>query len=342
MTTIIKDQNEIAIVTSVVPAKRVSSSSSSSSSNCNNSENSSASSSSSSSSLSRIRSLDSKSREKLRSNKDLKKSNVNLSLSTTSNNNHQQTLPPSGSSNSNYSSKPTKSENEGGSSRRKSSISNGVSLTINNNCFNSSSNPSFSSTKPADNCLSKKDVFERLSKRTNSMKNLAASLNNKATRSTGSPSSDRENDGNLSPQTSSDEHPTANSISKTSVFERLYKSNIAAHMNHQASMLNDNQTVSSQSNVNNLKKNMSLSSANLNGGTPTTIKKLNTPPTTTTTVTNKTQQRELKNKNGKNQKQEDSETDEIYRHFSNVKNYDGDDSNDDRPLADFQSQQFVF
>jgi hypothetical protein len=166
------------------------------------------------------------------------------------------------------------------------------------------------------------------------MKNLAAGINNKATRSTGSPLSDRENDGNISPHNSSDEHPTANSISKTSVFERLYKSNIAAHMNHQAALLNDNQSVSTQNNVNNLKKNMSLSSANLNGTTPTTIKKLNT--------TTKTQQRELKNKNGKNQKQEDSENDEIYRHFTNGKTYDGDDSNDDRQLNDFQSQQFVF
>jgi len=346
LTTVIKDQNEIAIVTSVVPAKR----NNNNNNNLNqNNETSSVSSTSSTSSLSRIRSLDSKSREKLKSNKDLKKSTANLTTSITStscssSSNQPQTtlLPPSGSSKQQI----NKSENE---NRKKTSISNGVSLQINNNCFNSSSNPSFSTPAQKQADLSKKDVFERLSKRTNSMKNLAAGL--KATRSTGSPSSsDRENDGKISP-ISSDEHVLSNhidnnnsnqqnnnnSISKTSVFERLYKSNIAAHMNHQASLLNENQQqITSQTNVNNLKKNMSLSSANLvtnsNISTPNTNKKLNQnnirqcSHNQKSTINKSTHK--INSQHDANLKQ-DSENEESYRSFSNIKNYDGDDSNDD-------------
>lgn len=357
ITTVLKDQNEIAIVTSVVPTKRnISITINNNNNKDTSSEHSSASTTSSSSSLSRIRSLDSKSRDKLRSqNKDLKKSNVNLSVS-----NNQQSLPPSGS----MQFKATKSETETSTSRRKSSISNAASTPVNNNCFNSTSNPSFSSNiKTQENCT-KKDVFERLSKRTNSMKNLAANLNNqKSTRSTGSPSSsDRENnDGKISPNSvSSDEQVStnndtqnSNSISKTSVFERLYKSNIAAHINNQASLLNDSQVVTSQTNVNNLKKNMSLSSANLvssslNISTPNTLKKLNQP----TSRTPSTQQRTFNKSSTRLNMKDDSARIEAN---NSEYNYSGDDSNDDSnknstqmtaPFIlnknDDQSQQFVF
>ncbi|RNA16218.1 hypothetical protein BpHYR1_025853, partial [Brachionus plicatilis] len=98
---------------------------------------------------------------------------------------------------------------------------------------------------------SKKDVFERLSKKANSMKNLSKNLckNSSSCSSSGEEPDHRalgdENDDNVF-QTAYN-----SGTAKTSVFERLYKSNIAAHM--------------SQDEVKNssLKKNMSVSSANL-------------------------------------------------------------------------------
>lgn len=273
----IKDQNEIAIVTNMTPSTSKKDLSHYSSTN-------------STATLSRIRSLDSKSRDKLKNKDFLKKSQSSLTSNKMA----------SSQKNLSETSKKLKSASSQlpPAAPTSSSHSNSTSPTPNN--FNSNSNPSFkidnsitsSNQTPATNSststsAARSDVFERLSKRTNSMKNLSNnSINNanvkKINRSRNSPSSsDHDTDGKSSPTCSHMEdhseisHNTqstvshssnaTNSLSKTSVFERLYKSNIAAHQSLKNEQLNHEQP--SNHHGASLRKNMSNSTASLTSNT---------------------------------------------------------------------------
>lgn len=248
------------------------------------------------SALNRIRSLDSKSRDKFKSNNPGIKKTITSNSITPSN-----TVNTSASPSLNvptcylYANAPNQQQPESkpsttsilkNTATTKSSTSIGCNSESSNE--NGASNEKTTRRKSQTTVIKtnadKKDVFERLSKRTNSLKNLANSnsANKSKTSSTSSTSSEEaENKGNSSNDEASNMddnvfHSSTNSsltnqlnqapsnnhsISKTSVFERLYKSNIAAHMSHQ------NQDKDSENYKNNtgstLKKNMSISSANL-------------------------------------------------------------------------------
>ena len=159
-----------------------------------------------------------------------------------------------------------------------------------------SSTTSTTSTKPdqsisasnvsASAFASASNVFERLSKRTNSLKNLASSLSttkpkgvndtdsaSEQTGEKGSSSNDEvheeftqtyltsPNNSTNNSNNSNTQNPNQN-LSKTSVFERLYKSNIAAHMNPNSQLLNETGNLKNLDSST-LKKNMSVSSASL-------------------------------------------------------------------------------
>lgn len=257
----IKDQNEIAVVTNMTPKKEQSQPSS----------------------LNRIRSLDSKSRDKLKNKDFLKKSTSSLSGGASTK-----------LANSRNSSEASKNRLKSASSQLPPAGPSAHSGSTSPTNFNSNSNPSFkvdesrtaASTSSSNigsatqTQSSRVDVFERLSKRTNSMKNLSngnLSTSNqshrKSHRSIHSPaSSDHDTDSKCSPTTSHVEdhdshshnsvssHSTSNhnSLSKTSVFERLYKSNIAAHQSYK-NQDNDNTAHGGST----LKKSMSNSTASL-------------------------------------------------------------------------------
>ncbi|CAF0775802.1 unnamed protein product [Brachionus calyciflorus] len=222
-----KEENEIAVVTSCVPKTRRESTTS-------NSTNSSI----STNALNRIRSLDSKSRDKFKSTTNLKSTN-NKSCSST--NSPVTTNVPACYL---YPCQDLKTQE-----RNKTKL-------IDNEPPRRKSQNTLIKTPP--NETNKNDVFERLSKKANSMKNLSQSLTkNKNSSSSSSSSEDVDHksyadelDDNVFHSNSLNTNQTNNS-NKTSVFERLYKSNIAAHMNNQ-----DDKSSS-------LKKNMSVSSANL-------------------------------------------------------------------------------
>lgn len=168
----IKDQNEIAIVTNMTPATSKKDLSQYSSTN-------------SAATLNRIRSLDSKSRDKLR-NKDYTKKAPSTSLATSTKlgkshkdlSDQQPSRRLKSASNALPPAAPT------------SSSSNSSSPTPSN--FNSNSNPSFESNSHQAKTITtsaatyststattpRTDVFERLSKRTNSLKNLANNNSN--------------------------------------------------------------------------------------------------------------------------------------------------------------------
>lgn len=147
----IKDQNEIAVVTNMTPKKELSQSSS----------------------LNRIRSLDSKSRDKLKNKDFLKKSTSSLSGGASS-------KPANSSKNS---SETSKSRLKSASSQLPPAGPSANSGSTSPTNFNSNSNPSFkvdegrtaasTSSSNIGQQSSRVDVFERLSKRTNSMKNLS-------------------------------------------------------------------------------------------------------------------------------------------------------------------------
>lgn len=343
----IKLQNEIAIVTSMMPstggvAKRKDSLPGfpSSANQRLNESNSSTSSSTNSNNItiSRIRSLDSKSREKFK--QQLSTAKVDSSLSQS---NKMKASSPTNSISSNSSNEvvvPTcylypASQQPGQqtsdkSRHKKCQQPHSSGLPTSPTTMN---NPSSSS-----NTANKTDVFERLSKRTISMKNLSRPAsrshnyqlpgNNSNNSGTASSNSDNEVPADLNgsclsneavkPSTqkyvkagsvssnedteSTDDHlyginsatasqssmrlkpckminnnsssgtaSSSNLASKTSVFERLYKSNIAAHlMSHQNETAQPSSTntaanlsSSSSTSSNNLKKNMSTSSTSL-------------------------------------------------------------------------------
>ncbi len=81
---------------------------------------------------------------------------------------------------------------------------------------------------------------------------------------------DHESHSASTPTHSISSHSAANhnSLSKTSVFERLYKSNIAAHQSYKNEQLNSQKEVENQQNTS-LKKSMSNSTASLTTGTTT-------------------------------------------------------------------------
>lgn len=147
----IKDQNEIAVVTNMTPKKELSQSSS----------------------LNRIRSLDSKSRDKLKNKDFLKKSTSSLSGGASS----------KLANSSKNSSEASKSRLKSASSQLPPAGPSANSGSTSPTNFNSNSNPSFkvdegrtaasTSSTNIGQQSSRVDVFERLSKRTNSMKNLS-------------------------------------------------------------------------------------------------------------------------------------------------------------------------
>ena len=289
----IKLQNEIAIVTSMVPKKKdipipIPTTNSDDNDACLNGQ-----------SINRIRSLDSKSREKYKScipnsnsnsNSAVKKqqSSPNSSSNTTTTTNSipitpiiQTNLIPScylypkssstssDNSNSNNGSNSSKSSLSIGSEINTENVQNSEKGTVRRKSQVFLANGKLSNTAESGN---KADVFERLSKRTNSMKNLSNSQIKPNSKSIGN-SSDNEKTFSSNDEASTSQeyglpqhnnhhntsNSTANNLSKTSVFERLYKSNIAAHMNNHQNEINNHTAVEKNS----LKKNMSVSSANL-------------------------------------------------------------------------------